>query len=309
MPTVIVTGGTGLIGKRLTRMLVSKGYDVILFSHSQPAHTTASGVVVKHWNIHTGEIDRDAIGKADYLVHLAGAGVADKRWTAKRKQQIEESRTKSGELLVNSLRDIPNHIGAVITSSAIGWYGEDSAGSKAHGFAESEPPSNDFLGQTCRRWEESLEPVTALGKRLVKLRTGIVLSTRGGALAEFIKPLKAGVASILGSGNQVISWIHEEDICRMYLYAIENNHLTGAYNAVAPHPVTNKELVVRLAMAMQGMRWLPVWVPAVALRLALGELSIEVLKSATVSADKIVQNGFSFLYPDIKVALQQLVQH
>ncbi len=308
MPTVIITGGTGLIGKRLSEMLTAKQYDVILFSHSKKDNATADGAIVKPWNINTGEIDEDAIKKADYIVHLAGANVAEKRWTKERKQEIIDSRIKSSALLVKSLQQIPNNVAAVISASAIGWYGEDSTKSKDKGFMEEDLPSNDFLGQTCRLWEESIEPVTALGKRLVKLRTGIVLSNEGGAFLEFKKPLKFGIASILGSGNQVVSWIHEEDICRMYLYAIENNHFIGAYNAVAPKPVTNKELTLQLAKEMRGKTYIPMHVPSFALKLALGEFSIEVLKSAKVSARKIIQSGFHFLYPDIVSALQELTE-
>ena len=182
---------------------------------------------IAHWNIATGEIDKDAIAKADYIIHLAGAGVADKRSTKERKKEIVESRTKSSALLVKALQEIDNNITAVVSSSAIGWYGADTNASRKNGFTENELSSTDFLGETCRLWEESIEPVRALDKRLVKLRTGIVLSNEGGALAEFKKPLKAGIAAILGTGNQVVSWIHIDDICRMYLAAIQNEEMSG----------------------------------------------------------------------------------
>ncbi|TKK66983.1 TIGR01777 family protein [Ilyomonas limi] len=308
MKTVIITGGTGLIGKQLTALLIKKGYNVIIFSHSRQDSNMQSNPSIAHWNIHTGEIDTTAIAKADYIIHLTGAGVADRRWTKARKKEIVESRTKSSALLVKALSETDNHITAVVASSAIGCYGPDSYTSRKNGFTEDELSSNDFLGETCRLWEESIEPVRMLGKRLIKLRTGIVLSNEGGALAEFKKPLKAGIAAILGSGSQVVSWIHIEDICRMYLAAIQNEKMNGVYNAVAPAPVTNKELTLALAKKMRGNAYLPIHIPAFALQLTLGEMSVEVLKSTTVNADKILQSGFSFSYSTIEAALVQLIQ-
>ena len=308
MPTVIITGGTGLIGSRLSARLIAEGYDVIIFSHSKKEKTNPNGAQVKHWDITTGEIDKDAIAKADYIVHLAGANVAEKRWTDSRKKAIRDSRTKSSALLIKALRETPNRVSAVISASAIGWYGADSFESRQNGFTEQAPPANDFLAQTCRLWEESIKPVTELGKRLVKLRTGIVLSNEGGAFVEFKRPVQFGVAAVLGNGRQVVSWIHEEDICRMYLYAIQNNHVIGAYNAVAPAPVTNQQLTLTLAKEMRGKLYLPVHVPQFALKLLLGEMSTEVLKSTNVKADKIVQSGFTFLYPDLPAAIHELVE-
>ncbi len=308
MPTVIITGGTGLIGKRLSQMMIEKGYEVIVFSHQAKEGKTEEGATIKKWDINKGDIDKDAIAKADYLVHLAGANVAEKRWTEKRKQEIIDSRTKSSALLIKALRETPNQIKAVISASAIGWYGEDTVKSRSEGFSEDALSSDDFLGRTTRLWEESITPVSELEKRLVILRTGIVLSTKGGALVEFMKPLKLGVATVLGKGSQVISWIHIDDVCRLYVYAIENAHVAGIYNAAAPSPVTNKKLVTALAEEMKGNKFLTMPVPSFILKIALGEMSTEVLKSTTVSSTKTEQSGFSFLYPDIKPALHELVK-
>ena len=307
MPTILITGGTGLIGKNLTGHLTDKGYEVILLSRKSIVRPDNKLVKSALWNIDKQEIDTDVLSKADYIIHLAGAGIADKRWTKKRKQEIVDSRIKSGELLVKALNENANNVKVVISASAIGWYGEDSPTLKAiEGFKETGPASEDFLGQACKRWEESLEPVTHLNKRLVKLRTGIVLSTEGGALPEFIKPLRFGIAAILGGGKQMISWIHIDDLARIYIAAIENENITGVYNAVAPSPVSNKELVLQLAKLRKGSFFIPVHVPSFILKFVLGEMSIEVLKSTTVSDDKIKKTGFTFLYPSVHAALEQL---
>jgi uncharacterized protein (TIGR01777 family) len=307
MPTILISGGTGLIGKNLTGHLTDKGYKVILLSRKSLARPTNKLVTGALWDIDKQEIDSNAVSKADYIIHLAGAGIADKRWTKKRKQEIVDSRVKSGELLVKALRENPTHVKAVISASAIGWYGKDSSTLKgSEGYKETSPASEDFLGKTCKQWEESLEPVTHLNKRLVTLRTGIVLSTEGGALPEFIKALRFGIATILGDGKQVMSWIHIDDLARIYIAAIENENFTGVYNAVAPSPVSNKELVLKLAKIKKGSFFIPIHVPAFILKFVLGEMSIEVLKSATVSSDKIKSTGFTFFYPSVHAAIEEL---
>ncbi len=309
MPTILITGGTGMIGTRLTELLLAKGYEVIILSRqSSGVSRGKTGVTLANWDVAKQTIDQEAIAKADHIVHLAGAGVADKRWNEKRKQEIVDSRTQSSAIIVKALQEIPNYVQSVISSSAIGWYGADTPKSKENGFAEDAIADTQFLGDTCRLWEESIEPVTKLGKRLVKLRTGIVLSNTGGALVEFKKPLKAGLATILGGGDQVVSWIHVDDLCNMFIYAIENTELNGAYNAVAPHPVTNKQLTIALAKKMRGSFYIPVYVPSFVLKIVMGEMSIEVLKSATVSAHKIQLARFDFRYPTIESALEELIK-
>ncbi len=305
MATILITGGTGLVGTRLTEMLAGGGYDVVILTRN-PANINENraGVRYAEWDLEKQTIDRKAIETADHVIHLAGAGVADKRWNEKRKQEIVNSRTQSSALLVRALREIPNNVETVVTASAIGWYGADTKTSRKEGFAETAPADEAFLGQTCRLWEESIEPVTMLGKRLVTLRTGIVLSSAGGALQEFVKPLKFGVATILGDGKQVISWIQVDDLCRMYLWAIENKQVSGVYNAVAPAPVTNKQLTLALAEKLRGKYYVPLHVPSFVLKIVMGEMSIEVLKSATVSSSQIEATGFKFLYPDILSALE-----
>jgi uncharacterized protein (TIGR01777 family) len=308
MATVLITGGTGMIGKALTKALLEKGYEVIILTrNSKQFRITNSELRISYaeWNVDERMIDEYAITKTDFIIHLAGANVGEKRWTKKRKREIVSSRVDSGKLIVESLKKNPNKVKAVVSASAMGWYGPDTfPGGKA--FKETDSPFNDFLGQTCKIWEESIEPVAQLGKRLVKLRTGIVLSKEGGAMKEFLRPLKFGLATILGSGKQVISWIYIDDLVNLYIYACENEKLHGVYNAVAPNPISNKKFVLTLAKERNKF-FIPIRVPSFALKLLLGEMSIEVLKSATVSCEKIQQAGFEFLYPSIDLAFQKII--
>lgn len=309
MPSVLITGGTGLVGTAVKSLLESKGYEVILLTRSK---TPIKGQA--HWDINAGTIDSDAIAAADYIIHLAGAGVADKRWSKARKQEILDSRTKSSALLVKALTETPNKVKAVISASAIGWYGPDQNNGDNHlaaqGFVETDPSYPDFLGTTCAAWEASIAPVTSnepgLQKRLVYLRTGIVLSKQGGALKEFLKPLAVRMAAVLGNGKQMISWIDVRDLAKMFVYAIEHENLSGSYNAVAPSPVSNKTLTQTLAKVLYGKFYITTYVPSFILKIMLGEMSIEVLKSTTVSAQKIQNTGFVFDYPEITKSLSSL---
>ena len=305
MSTILITGGTGMIGTALSRMLTAKGHRAILLSRDT-SKTTNGAVSIAHWDPYKGTIDEAAVGSADFIVHLAGAGVADKRWSEKRKKVIVESRTRSSELIVKALKEIPNKVRAVISASGIGWYGPDPSIPNPRPFVETDPVDEDFLGETCRLWEASISPVSAMDKRLVIFRIGLVLSNEGGALAEFRKPVKLGVAAILGSGKQVISWIHEDDLCRLFLQAVENDGMSGIYNATAPQPVDNRTLTVELAKRMKGKYYVPVYVPSFLLKIIVGEMSIEVLKSTTVNIGKTKATGFQFLYPSIQSALDSL---
>lgn len=302
MATIMITGGSGFVGRHLADLLLKSGDEVIILSRTA-RYSNRAGLTYAKWDPASRQIDQEALSRTDHIIHLAGAGVADKRWTEARKQEILDSRTSSSDSIVQALKAHPNKVRSVISASAIGWYGADTPESRKSGFTEDAPADTHFLGETCRQWEAHIEPVTALGKRLVCLRIGIVLSPDGGALKEFARPLQFGFATIMGTGSQVISWLHVDDLCRMFKFAIDHPELSGAYNAVAPTPVTNKELVLTLGAAKRGKAFLPVHVPSFMLKLMLGEMSVEILKSATVSSRKIQQAGFQFLYPNIKAAL------
>jgi len=300
MDTVLITGGTGLVGRALSRLLTEVGYRVIILSRHSGTSSDNPLISYAQWDIARQTIDVAAVQQADYIVHLAGANVADKRWTSSRKKEIMNSRTKSSELLHDTLAKHSNKVKKVISASATGYYGED----QGHAFVESDPPANDFLGTTVVAWEESVLKMKQLGKKVVLLRTGIALSPEGGALKEFYKPLRFGFATILGNGDQYISWIHLHDLTRLYLSAIVNHELEGIYNAVAPNPVQHKKLVMTMAQVAKGKSFLPLHVPGFALKLGLGEMSVELLKSVNVSSSKIEQTGFVFSYPDITSAME-----
>jgi uncharacterized protein (TIGR01777 family) len=300
MATVLITGGTGLIGSALARELLNRSYDVIILTRSPEKYSNTSRLNYAKWDIEKQTIDGNAITKADYIIHLAGEAIADKRWTLKRKRQIAGSRIKSSALLVKALHDNINNVRAVVSASGVGWYGWQVKGDP---FDENDPAAEDFLGTTCKEWEASIDPVISLGKRLVKFRTGIVLSKDGGAIREFKKPLRFGIATILGNGKQIMSWIHIDDLVRLYIFAIGNERLNGVYNAVSPHPVTNKKLIIQLARSMRGKFYVPIFIPSFILKMVFGELSVEVLKSAAVSCKKIKREGYSFLYPSLTAAL------
>ncbi|GEP95730.1 TIGR01777 family oxidoreductase [Chitinophaga cymbidii] len=303
MDTVLITGGTGLVGRALTEMLLEKGYKVIVLSR-RPRRSNHPGLRYAQWDLHRKTLDTTALQEADHIVHLAGANVAEGRWTERRKQEIVDSRVQSGQLLYERLSDTPNKVRKVISASATGYYGPY----KDEIFREDDPPAHDFLGTTSRAWEDSIRQTERLGKKVIVFRTGIVLSLQGGALREFYKPLKLGFATVMGDGQQWVSWIHLQDLVRLYFNAIVNDRLSGVYNAVAPNPVTNEELVMALARAAKGKSFVSVHIPAFALKLALGEMSIEVLKSVRVSSEKIQETGFLFSYPEVSGAVEQILQ-
>lgn len=306
MQTVLISGGTGMVGRQLTKHLLKKGYQVIILTRKIPFLKDANpNISYALWNVADQTIDSEAVQKASCLIHLAGAGVVDKKWTKVYKDEIANSRTQSSALIIKALSNHTHSIKTIISASAIGWYGEDPS-PNAKGFVEIDLAAKGFLGETCKKWEQSIEPVEKIGIRLVKLRIGIVLSNDGGALAEFKKPIQFGVAGILGTGNQMISWIHIDDLCRLFIEGIENEQLAGTYNAVAPLPVSNKELTIELAHQIKGKFYIPLHVPEFILKIMMGERSIEILKSTTVNCEKIKKTGFTFLYPSIEAALHQL---
>jgi uncharacterized protein (TIGR01777 family) len=249
-------------------------------------------------------MDPKALIGVDAIIHLAGAGIAEKRWTPERKKEILESRTQSSELLFETLKSSPNQVKAVISATAIGYYGLTTLDQWC---TEESPAGTDFLATVTKAWEDSLKSTETLDKRLIMLRIGVVLSNKGGALLEMAGPVKWGVGAPLGSGKQWVSWIHVEDLCRMFLHALENENMAGVYNAVAPNPVTNRELNKAIAQALHRPLTLPP-VPEFVLKIILGEMTQIVVNGARVSCDKIKSTGFEFIFADARGAVKNLLE-
>ena len=292
-----------MVGTRLSELLLEQGYTVSHLSRS-PGNDS-SPITTYLWDIKQQYINPEAIPRADYIIHLAGAGVADQRWTELRKQAILKSRTESTHLLHDALaQQDPSTIKAFVSASAIGIYGTDTGDTL---LTEESPAASDFLADVVVQWEAAVDTIQALSIRTVKCRIGIVLSDKGGALAPIARTVRWGVGAPLGSGNQYMSWIHLDDLCRVFIYALENDTMDGVYNAVGPRPVTNRELTRTTARVLRRPVFLPN-VPAFALKLALGELSSVVLGGNRVSSQKIEDAGFEHKFNKIEVALADLLK-
>lgn len=305
---VIVTGGTGMIGEAVVNRLLKSGYGVMIFTRKKELDGHAEGALsYRYWNMNSRKIDREAVLTADAIIHLAGAGVMDRPWSAERKKEIVNSRVQSGRLLADTLQSGPNSLRVLVSASAIGWYGADPEVPNPDPFTEAQPAAPDFLGACCREWELSTSDLVQKSIRVVHLRTGIVLGPGGGVLSALKQAFKGRLAVIPGNGRQVISWIHLYDLVSLYLAAIEQEAYKGPLNAVAPHPVSNTQLVHALAAARYGAAFMTIHIPAIVLKWALGERRTEALKSCTVSAQQLLASGFFFRYPHIQAAARALM--
>ncbi|MBC7447597.1 MAG: TIGR01777 family protein [Hymenobacteraceae bacterium] len=298
---ILITGGTGLVGTRLSQLLTAAGHSVAHLSRSAGA---GSAYRTFRWNPLTGQLDPAAVPWADAIVHLAGAGVMDERWTPARKQEFLESRVRGLHLLRDALATDGTREKALVSASAIGFYGDRGDA----WLSENTPPpapGQDFLADVCRQWEAAALQLRATGRRVAILRLGIVLSTAGGALPEMARPVKLGAGAALGSGRQWLSWIHLDDACRAFVAALTNARYTGVYNVVGPAPVTNASFTRALAAVLHRPLVLPA-VPSFALRLALGERAHALLASQRVRPDGLTERGFAFDFPEVGAALTSL---
>ena len=292
-----------MVGRALSKLLIARGYKVIWLSRER---FVKAEIPRYRWDYHKNEIDSDALQQADIIVHLAGSNLGEGAWTRRKKQEIVESRVKTAQLILQTLKLQDKKPEAFISASAVGYYGIET--SEAIFSEEDMPQESDFLSRTCRKWEEAtFEFKEQLNIRTVCLRTGMVLSPHSEVIQHMLLPVRFGLAAPLGNGNQYLSWIHIDDLCRIYLTAIEDVNMQGVYNAVAPTHTTNAQFMRTFAKTLNKPFFVPK-IPAFILRLIIGEAAQMMLKGSRVSAKKIEDFGFTFNYPSVGEALQDVVK-
>lgn len=298
---VLITGATGLVGSRIAKKCLAKQIDVNYLTTSKEKIKTEAHYKGFYWDATNKEIDLKCFNNVDAIIHLAGASIA-KRWTSSYKKEILDSRIDTANLLLNSLKNTKHSVSQFISASAIGIY----PSSFRNLYTEEDKKRDDsFLGEVVEKWEAAADSFKELNIKVAKVRTGLVLAEDGGALQKMKEPADFNLGAAFGTGKQWQSWIHIEDLANMYVHILENN-LEGVYNGVAPNPVTNNELMEGIAKQLDKSVWLPN-VPAIALKVALGDMSTVVLSSQLVSSDKIETTGFSFKYKNLAKALEDLL--
>lgn len=294
---ILISGASGLIGGALAPALREKGFDVVHLTRSKKP---AASVSVILWDIDQQQIPATSLEGFDVVIHLAGANIADKRWTPAYKEEILASRTRSTELLISALVNCKALPKVFISASAIGYYGNHPP---LKIIDETHPAGTDFLADVCRQWEEKTQKLAQKGVRVVNLRFGVVLSAKGGALAKMLPIFRLGLGGVLGSGEQVMSWIALKEIPRIIFFILENENIFGAVNCVAPQPISNKGFTKVLGDVLRRPVALPV--PGVGIRFLFGEMGQTLLLGgACVIPKKLLDAGYQFMYPDLRSALK-----
>ena len=300
MAKILITGGSGLIGSRLQQMLLARGHAIHLIGRTL-AKTKEHNIKSFVWDIAAQKMDSRALAGVDAVIHLAGAGVADQRWTEARKKEIIDSRIDSTRLLYNTLANNALQVKTIVSASAVGYYGDCGASV----IKEDHPAANNFLAEVTDRWEKEVNRFGQLGIRQVCCRIGIVLSDHGGALPELVKTLPLGVAGYFTKTPLYYPWIHINDICGIMIHALENDIVHGSYNTTGPNPTPIKDLMKAIIAAKKSHAILTP-VPAFALRFALGEMAEMLLSSQNCSNEKIIKTGYEFQFPTLKSALEAI---
>lgn len=300
MAKILITGGSGSIGKHLIPRLLFKGHQVSIIGRSKKDIPGAESYT---WDLVEQTMDENALNNVTHIIHLAGAGIADKPWSPKRKQEIVESRVKPLQMMAQLLIKRNQRIKVIISSSAVGFYGGLTSDKI---FTEEDSSANDFLGTTCQMWEDAVHVFQSVSDREVRIRTGVVLMKNDGALPKLASPAKFGLGAAVGSGYQWMPWIHIDDMTNVYLTAIEDTNLSGSYNAVAPAHVNQSGFIKKIGKAVNRPVFLPS-VPGFLLKAVLGEMSKVVTEGSRVSSQKLIDTGFEFQYTDLQPALNDLL--
>lgn len=299
MKTILITGGSGLIGRKLSRLLIEKGYRVIWLSRER---FVKAEIPRYRWDYQRSEIEKEAVGQADIIIHLAGSNIGEDPWTRLKKQSIVESRVQTAQLLLDTVKSMDKKPEAFISASAIGYYGVKITNNTYT--EEDAPTENDFLSRTCRKWETAaFNFQEQLGVRTVVFRTGFVISKNSDAFRKLILPIRFGLGAPIGSGKQYLTWIHIEDLCRMYLKAIEDTDMKGVYNAVSPEFISNADFMHTLAKVMKRPYFMP-HIPSFLMRLILGEAAGMILGGSRISSKKIQDAGYEFQYDTSEKAIK-----
>ncbi|WP_264543233.1 MULTISPECIES: TIGR01777 family oxidoreductase [Flavobacterium] len=299
---VLITGATGLVGKEVVDLLLQNGVKINYLTTSKNKIQYQPNYNGFYWNPETGIIDENCLIGVRVIINLAGSSIAQK-WTSKNKEDILESRILSANLLYNTLKHNPHNVTQIISASAIGIYPSHPTHLYTEDFTQF---TDTFLSNVVLKWEDSINQIERLGIKVCKLRIGLVLSKYGGVLSQMVKPIKMGMGAPFGSGMQMQSWIHIKDLAEIFLFVM-NQHLKGAYNAVAPNPVTNKELIKAIAETCDVPLLLPN-IPKFMLKLLLGEMHTLLLDSQNVSSNKIQAEGFHFQFNSVDSALEQILK-
>jgi uncharacterized protein (TIGR01777 family) len=291
---ILITGGTGLIGRALTEKLTSEGHTVAILSRT--------GGDFK-WNVREHYMDPLALQNVDAIVHLAGAGIAEKRWSDARKKEIVDSRVKSAKLLEDTLASTQHQVKTVVSASGIGYYGADTGEIIC---TETSETGLDFVAVCTQAWEKSLDPFMALGLRVVKLRIGLVMSSQGGIFRVLARPVYWFIGAILGAGKQWQSWIHIDDLVEIFHQSLINSSAAGVYNVVAPQPIRHREMITVIANRLKRPLIFPA-IPSWFLKVLLGELANLVTGGNFVSSEKIQKElRFTFKYTSFAEAIKKL---
>lgn len=303
MKKVLITGASGLVGRRLTELLLSKGYAVNVLGRTQAANSQVPPAAAYYtWNVDKGKIEPEALEGVSAIIHLAGAGVAEKRWSDERKKEIIDSRVKSAQLLFNHLKKNKHAVKTFISAAAVGYYAD--CGEEV--VTEEHAAGEGFLSEVCQKWEAAAVKFSQLNIREVRCRIGIVLAKEGGALPELTKTFPLGVAGYFAKSPLYYPWIHIDDVCGIMIHALENEPMHGAYNTTAPAPLPMKNLMQEIVKAKKAKAAV-VPVPPFAIKLAMGEMSEMLLSSQRCSAAKIMESGYRFKYAEIGKALKAVV--